>query len=60
LLIGEDIAAATVQKSVIGAGCARIDIAVFSQYALNPAQRQIPGNAGAGSPSADNEYLSVQ
>jgi hypothetical protein len=49
-----------VQKSVIGSGCAGIDIAPFSQDALNPAQRQVPGNAGAGSSSTDNKYLSVQ
>jgi hypothetical protein len=42
------------QKSMIGTGCTRIDVVIFSQYALNPAQRQIPGDAGAGGPAADD------
>jgi len=43
-----------VQKSMIGAGCAGIEIVEFSQYALYSAQRQIPGDAGACDPAADN------
>jgi hypothetical protein len=49
-----------VQQTVIGTGRAGIDITAFHKNALDPAQRQIPGDARAGGPAADNQNLRFQ
>ncbi len=58
--IGRDVAGAAVQQAVVAARGAGIDVLFFNQHAVNPAQGQIPGQAGSGNAAADNEYLGIQ
>jgi hypothetical protein len=45
---------------MIGTGSAGIDITLFGEYAADTPQRQIAGDAGAGDPAANDEYLCIQ
>ena len=58
--IGKNIAAAAMQKAVIGPGCAGVDIILLSQDAVYPAQSEVTGQAGAGGTAADDQYLGLE
>ena len=59
LAVGDGIACAAVQQSVIAARGARGDVAAFEQQRANPAQRAVAGHAGARRAAADNNHIEL-
>jgi hypothetical protein len=55
-----DIPGPTVQQAVVASGCAGIDILLFNQDRVHPAERQIPCQTGSGCAAADDQYPGFQ
>ncbi len=57
LRVLDDIAPARVQQTVVAAGGAVREVALFHEHHAEAAQRSIPGHAGARGAAADNEDI---